>query len=140
MERVRFGYVGGKIANLLGEEILKYRGYIEDLAQQHPEIKVRADYGDNKIYYGVLNISLEGELSQLELVMNEIFNEFGAPQVVNTPNSLTDKILSFLPPRITERTTKPAYSTIKTLLKERGIKLAKLIDGTAVRKEHAPSF
>lgn len=136
MERVGFGYAGDEVRNLLGEGVLRYRDFIVDVAQKRPEIKVSAVYHDNIIYRGVLNIRLEGELSELESVMGEFFSEFGPPDVVDTPACFMDKI----PPRRLSVTTKPAYSLVKTLLKEEGIKLAKLMGGTAVRKECAPSF
>lgn len=137
MERAAFGYRDPEARDLLGEKIFEYRDVINQVAEKHYDVKVSAGFGGLTFHLGggLLRIRLEGELNSLESTINEFFEKFGLPDVVDTPYGFIDKFFNSIPPatRSEELTTKPAYVFIKRIFKMKNVKSEELAGHVRVR-------
>jgi len=139
MERAAFGYRDSEAGNLLGEKIFEYRDFIYKVAKGHYDVKVSAGFDscNSPLSGAQLRIQLEGELNSLESTINELFEKFGLPDLVDTPSNFIDKFLDkYIPPRLQseELTTKPAYAFIKNIFKMKNVKSEELIGHVRVRR------
>lgn len=138
MERAAFGYLGSEVRNLLGEKIFEYRDSINQVAERHYDVKVGAGFDGCTfpLFGGLLRIQLEGKLNSLESTINEFFEKFGLPDVVDTPYGLIDKFFNSIPPATwsEELTTKPAYAIIKRVFKMKNMKSEELVGHVLVRR------
>ena len=137
MERAAFGYRDREARNLLGEDIFEYRDSINEVVERHYNVKISAGFDSCNfpLSGGLLRIQLEGELNSLESAINEFFEKFGLPDLVDTPYDFIDKFFNSIPPRIQseELTTRPAYAIIKSIFKMKNVKSEKLIGNVRVR-------
>src|SRR3989344_2521975 len=138
MERAAFGYQDSRTRNLLGQKILEYRDSINQVAERHYDVNVSADFDGCTfpLFGGLLRIQLEGELNSLESTINEFFEKFGLPDVVDTPYGFIDKVFNGFPPgtRSEELTTKSAYKFIKSIFKMKNIKSEEFMGHVRIRR------
>ena len=120
-KKISFGYTRPwypELMILLGIEILKFRGVIEDATRKHPNVNIYSFFRGG--YYGRLNLQLNGDLKDLETLMRDIFERLELPDIVDKPRSYFER---FFPPRLSEITTKESFILIKKLYREKDIKL-----------------
>ena len=138
MERAAFGYRDSEAGNLLGEKIFEYRDFIYKVAKGHYDVKVSAGFDscNSPLSGAQLRIQLEGELNSLESTINEFFEKFGLPDVVDTPYGFIDKVFNGFPPgtRSEELTTKSAYKFIKSIFKMKNIKSEEFMGHVRIRR------